>query len=138
MKVKIISAFIIIFLVAVSVYQIVITPEVTLQSQSVFSQEEDTYISVSFRIDENYLKNVKLDEVNINNLENFSYYVLPYDNKDYTNIIFEDKIEFSSEIKENQTYTVIIGPVTRASLNEDTEVTFNFNNFNYSFNWIES
>lgn len=135
MKKWMVAALIFILAVSTFGYRALATPEMTVYTQSVFPHDGQTYISFSFVVDDDKSKKVKLDKLDINTVDEFSYSVLPYEVADYTDIAMGEALAPSEEIEEHRAHTIVIGPVPQESLNEYTEISLNFNHFDFAFKW---
>ncbi|MFC4713478.1 hypothetical protein [Planococcus dechangensis] len=135
MKKWVTAALIFILVISLFGYRTMAKPEMTVYTQSVFPHNGQTYISFSFIIDDNRSKKVKLDNLDISTVDGFSYSVLPYEVTDYADVAVGEALAPFEEIKEHRAHTIVIGPVPQESLNAYTEVSLNFNHFDFAFNW---
>ncbi|ADC52178.1 hypothetical protein BpOF4_20914 (plasmid) [Alkalihalophilus pseudofirmus OF4] len=94
-------------------------------------------MSFIFYIDGNYFRTKKLEGISFNNMEINNVYLIPNEVLDYTDLQLENDYKFyeATEIEKYKKYTIVIGPVIREAINDDTKVTLKLNTNEFSFYW---
>lgn len=135
MKKWIVAAIILSLFLFFFAYGATAEPKMTVFSQSIFPYNEQTYIGFSFIIEDNKFNELQLEQLDINTLSEFSYYVFPYEVVDYTEVETSGASPLSNKIVEEKVHTVIIGPVTEDVFTPESKVSLNFDHFDYEFDW---
>ena len=116
-------------------YRATAETEISVMSQSVFPHNGQHYISYSFEAEGDKSNKLQLKQVDISTLNEFSYFIFPYEVTDYTSVETAGALSFPVNIEKNKLYTILMGPVPENALHAETEISLDFNDFQHHFGW---
>ncbi len=116
-------------------YRATAEAEIAVMSQSVFPHNGQHYIGFSFEAEADKLNKLQLKQMDISTSNEFSYVIYPYEVTDYTSVETEGALSFPVNIEKNKVYTILMGPVPENALHAETEISLDFNDFQYHFGW---
>lgn len=92
-------------------------------------------ISYSFEAKGDESNKLQLKQVDISTLNEFSYFIFPYEVTDYTSVETAGALSFPVNIEKHKLYTILMGPVPENALHAETEISLDFNDFQHHFGW---